>query len=136
MTEITAHDRANHWGLLGTLVWGAVIAAAYVAVGTLVAGVYFGITQGAVSADEYSDAFENIQFDGVVISLSTLVTALVCTLLIVVAVKLKRGSDLRDYLGLILPSKRETGRWLLLFIGFLIVFDLLTYALGKPIVPE
>lgn len=136
MPDSTDHDRAKHWGLFGTLLWGAVIAAAYVAVGAIAAGVYFGVTQAAVSPDEYSDALSNIQFDGMAISLSTLVTALICSLLIVVAVKLKRGSDLKEYLGLSMPSKRDTGRWLLFFIGFLVVFDLVTYLLGKPIVPE
>jgi membrane protease YdiL (CAAX protease family) len=133
---ITDHDQAKHWGLLGTVLWGIFIAAAYVAVGSIAAGVYFGVTQGAVSPDEYSDALSNVQFDGMAISFSTLATSLVCSLLIVLVVKLKRGSDLREYLGLTMPTKRETGRWLMFFIGFLVIFDLLTYSLGRPIVPE
>jgi membrane protease YdiL (CAAX protease family) len=136
LPEITDRDRAKHWGLLATLLWGTVIAAAYVAVGTIAAGIYVGVTQGARLSDEYSEAFANIQYDGMAISVSTFATVLICGLLIIVAIKCKRGSDLKEYLGLTVPSKRETGRWLLFFIGFLIVLDLVTYLLGKPIVPE
>lgn len=136
MLQTTDQARAPHWGLFGTLLWAAIIGAVYVAVGTIAAGAYFGVTQGAVSPDDYSEAFSNVQFDGMAISLSAIVTTVVCSLLIVVAVKLKRGSDLREYLGLTIPSRRETGRWLMFFIGFLIAFDLLTYLLGRPIVPE
>jgi len=126
----------KHWGLLGTLLWGALVAAVYVVVGSAVAGVYVGVTQSVLSPDDLSDALLNTQYDGMAISLSTFATTLVCSLLIVLAVKLKRGSDLQQYLGLTMPSKRETGRWLMLFAGLLIVLDLFTYFLGKPIVPE
>lgn len=136
LQEITVQDRAKHWGLLGTLLWGVFIAAVYVVAGTLVAGIYVGVTQGALSSDGLADALANTQYDGMAISLSTFVTTVVCSLLIVIAVKLKRGADLREYLGLTIPSKQETGRWLLLFVGLLIVLDLFTYLLGKPIVPE
>jgi membrane protease YdiL (CAAX protease family) len=136
LPDTTNHLQAKHWGLLGTLLWSAIIAVAYVAIGTISAGVYVGFTQGAASPDEYSEAFSNIQFDGGVIAASTIATALLCGAIIALVVKLKKGSNLREYLGLHIPSKQETGRWLAILIGFLIVFDTLTYLLGRPIVPE
>lgn len=136
MPDITNQLQAKHWGLPGTLLWGMVIAAAYVVIGTISAGVYFGLTQGATSPDEYAEALLDLQFDGATIAVSTIVTALLCGAIIAVVVKLKRGSNLKEYLGLHIPSKQETGRWLAILIGFLIVFDTITYLLGRPIVPE
>lgn len=136
MQEITIQSHVKHWGLLGTLLWGALVAGVYVLVGSLVAGIYVGATNGALSSDGVSDALADMQYNGMAIALSTLVTTVVCSLLIVIAVKLKRGADLKEYLGLRIPSKREAGRWLLFFIALLMVMDLLTYLLGKPIVPE
>lgn len=136
LQENTRQDNAKHWGLLATLLWGALIAAVYVVVGTLVAGIYVGATHGALSSEALSEALANTQFDGMAISLSAFVTTAVCGSLIVIVVKLKRGADLSEYLGLSVPSWRETGKWLLLFAALLACLDLLTYALGKPIVPE
>jgi membrane protease YdiL (CAAX protease family) len=132
----TEQDYPRHWGLPGTLLWGVFIAAAYVLVGIVAVGFYIGATQGAISPEAYPEAFLQTQFDGIAIGFSTITTALVCSLLVVLAVKSKRGSNLKEYLGLAMPSKRETGRWLLFFVAFIAVLDLVTYLLGKPIVPE
>ncbi len=136
MQETSIQERPKHWGLLGTLLWGVIIAAVYVVVSTAAAGVYVGLTQSDLTPDEFSQAFLNAQFDGMAISLSTFATTLVCGLLLIIVIKLKRNSDLKEYLGLAFPSRRDTGRWLIWFAGLLIVLDLITYFLGKPIVPE
>lgn len=136
MQETSNREQPKHWGLLGTLLWGVVIAAVYVVVSTAAAGIYVGMTQGDFLPEEFSQALLNAQFDGMAISVSTFATTLICGLLVVIVVKLKRHSDLREYLGLMLPSKREAGRWLLFFAGFLVALDLITYFLGKPIVPD
>ena len=54
----------------------------------------------------------------------------------VIAVKLKRGSDLKTYLGITLPNKRQFFQWFVATIVFILVSDCVSFFLGKPIVPE
>jgi membrane protease YdiL (CAAX protease family) len=136
LQETTAREPAKHWGLLGTLIWGALVALVHIVVSAVVAGIYVGATRGPLSPQELSQTMHDIQFDGMAVSFTTLASAFISILLLLLVVRFKRGSDIREYLGLRFPSKREAGRWLLFFVAFLAALDLLTYMLGKPIVPE
>jgi membrane protease YdiL (CAAX protease family) len=49
---------------------------------------------------------------------------------------LKRGSNIREYLGLNLPNKRQFVSWFLIVLAFVILSDGLSFLIGEPIVPE
>lgn len=125
-----------YWGAVGTLLWAAVIAAVYVAVGTVVASIYVHVRHGDRSPEELAQALMYFQFDGMAIAWSAIVTGAACGVLIVLAVKLRRGASVFEYLGLHMPPRRQIMGWLGFFVGFLILLDLATYLLGRPIVPE
>jgi len=51
-------------------------------------------------------------------------------------IKLKRGSKLSDYLGLIFPNLRQLFFWLVALIAFIGISDGISVLLGKPTTPE
>ena len=51
-------------------------------------------------------------------------------------IKLKRGSVLTEYLCIRLVSREVMLRWIVLLAGFIVVSDLITALLGRPIVPD
>lgn len=124
------------WGLAGTVIWGLIIAVIFVITQLAVIGVYIGINFGEVAPSEYETLVTNLQFDGFVISISTITTLLVCGSLILCVIKLKKNSDLKHYLGLRTVGLKTLWHWLLIIIALIIVSDLLTFLLGKPIVPD
>ena len=69
-------------------------------------------------------------------SIATLATAFVCVPLVVGIAKLKKNSDLRDYLALQPVSARSLMRWLGMLAVLIVLADGLTVLLGRPIVPE
>ena len=50
--------------------------------------------------------------------------------------KLRKGPELRDYLGLRWPTRKELFIWTVGLLGLMVASDCLTVALGRPIVPE
>jgi len=85
-----------------------------------------------LNIDEY---MRGIESNGLVLAFSTLITAPPCVGLLALFAWL-RGWRVRDYLGLHLPPPAQTG-WAVLAMALLILAsDLLTHALGRPIVPE
>jgi len=77
--------------------------------------VYVALT-GGTAPRPGSLALENLKYDGRLLSWSTFATAIICGLAIVIVVKLKRGSKLSDYLGLIFPNLRQLFFWLVALI--------------------
>ena len=97
--------------------------------------VYVALT-GGTAPRPGSLALENLKYDGRLLSWSTFATAIICGLAIVIVVKLKRGSKLSDYLGLIFPNLRQLFFWLVVLIAFNGISDGISVLLGKPTTPE
>jgi membrane protease YdiL (CAAX protease family) len=124
-----------YWGVLGTVIWGLVIAAIFITlqVITMIAAALKG--EHNLSEKQFQDILISSQENGVIISVSTFVTTILCCALVAVIIKLKRGSSLTSYLAIrTVPLKT-----FLIWLGFLAVFlaasDTLTVFLGRPIVP-
>jgi membrane protease YdiL (CAAX protease family) len=137
MTEGSALEsagNARHWGLLGTVLWGIGIAITFIVLQSIVMVAYLSRDDATLSDEQLRALLE--ANNGVAISLATLLTAVLCIPLIFGIAKLKRGSLLREYLAIKAVSLKPLGQWLGVTVVFLLVSDLLTSALGKPIVPE
>ena len=126
----------EHWKFWGTLGWGAVVGAAFFAlqIGTVLALARLP-AQGA-GEDEAARFFETASTDGTLFSLATFVTTAVCCPLIAGIIKLKKGSQLADYLALQRVDRRTALRWIGALAVLLLLSDLLTVALGRPVVPD
>lgn len=80
--------------------------------------------------------FESAETNGYLLSISTVVTAFVCLGLTILVIKLKKGSDLREYLCLRTVPPVIMLKWAGI-LGVVIVFsELITVSLHRPIVPE
>ncbi|MDH3378238.1 MAG: CPBP family intramembrane metalloprotease [Gammaproteobacteria bacterium] len=124
------------WGFSGTLIWGMVIVIAFTVTQLLVLGVYVINQHGDVANDEFQNLMTSLSYNGTVIATSTFATLIVCGCIIFLAVKLKRNSNIKDYLGLRAVSSKSINYWFLLLIALIICSDALTFFLDKPIVPE
>lgn len=124
------------WGGWGTLIWGLLIGVTFVAVQTLFVGIYVGsITAGQGDAAARA-LYEQAISDGDVLSWATILSAVICTFLVWVAVVSKRGSSTKHYLGLHPVDKKSVLVWTLLFIGLLLVMDFVSSLLDRPVTPD
>jgi membrane protease YdiL (CAAX protease family) len=124
-----------HWGPLGTVLWGALIAVVVVLAQAITVVVYM-IRKGVFLSHQAPAAVNQLQYDGFLLSACTFVSAIVSCTAIAGVVKLKRGSNIREYLGLNLPNKRQFVSWFLIVLAFVILSDGLSFLIGEPIVPE
>jgi membrane protease YdiL (CAAX protease family) len=135
-TRSTADEKFPVWGFAATLAWGVLIAAVFIFTQLAVMAVYLGIAHGELPQSEYELLLVEAQYNGVIISLSTIATMFICGLLIVIAVRLRKGSNTRDYLGLYYPDRAAMRFWLIIIAVLVVASDLLTAFLGRPVVPE
>lgn len=135
---IAAPRSIPHWGLFGTVAWGASIALAFVVVQSIVLVAYLKRTLGETDLpeDQFQESLLAAADNGVIISLAMLATTIICVPMILGIAKLKRGSRLTDYLALNPIAWRTLGVWLSITIVFIALADALTLALGRPVTSE
>jgi membrane protease YdiL (CAAX protease family) len=123
------------WGSLATLLWAVLIAIVFLVVQVFAAGLYILVTTGD-PGNQMAATLKNLEFDGTFLAYCTLASAVVCVPLIMGIARLKRGSNLKEYLGLKWPSLGATLRWSLITVALCLLNDAIFLALGRPIVPE
>ena len=133
--EERVDDQHQFWGPLATLAWGILILLGLLITQAITVAVYIVLAGGAAPRAG-SPALESLKYDGRLLSWCTFASAIICGLAIIIVVKLKRGSKLSDYLGLILPNRRQLFFWLLVLIAFIGLSDGISILLGKPTTPE
>ena len=133
--EITLRQPA-HWGFWGTVIWGAVISVIFIVLQTITIFVAVVSRNGNLSQSALEQLFISAVGNGHFISLATFVTTVVCCGLIVGVIKLKKGSVLSEYLCIRPVSPKTMLKWIGLLAGFIVVSDLITTSLGRPIVPD
>jgi len=99
-------------------------------------GMYIGFNFGEVGPTEFEQLMLDLQDDGAVISLCTFSTTIICSVMVLLAIKLKKESNIKDYIGLKSVEVKTTFNWFMGIILFIIFSDTLTVLLGRPIVPE
>jgi uncharacterized protein len=124
-----------HWGFWGTVAWGGVVSATFVSLQIVTILVLGRLPQRGASESELARFLESTLADGTLFSVATFVTAAVCCPLVLAIIKLKKNSRVRDYLALHVVPARTALRWFGALGVALVASDLLTLALGRPIVP-
>ena len=89
-----------------------------------------------LSASDIERLLSSAAEDGYLLSLATFVTTVVCCGLVVGVIKLKKGSTLIEYLCIRPVSLGTMLKWIGLLAGFMVLSDLITTSLGRPIVPD
>jgi membrane protease YdiL (CAAX protease family) len=133
---LLSSDSSPHWGFWGTMIWGLVLAVIYTILQTLFIGIYIGMTTGDMSTVETDEIFQSIQHNGFAVSISVLLSTIICCPLLIAIIKLKRGSSVKNYLGLYNATANQVIRWGGLAIALAVFSDVITILLGRPIVPE
>lgn len=126
-------DRATVWGPWATVLLGLAVGAGFVAAQT---GLLLGALlwkYGAWAPVEAS--LERLGEEGTSLSLAILGGGLASFGLVVLAVRLRRGATVREYLALELPRARSVAVWVGAFCVFLGVMELLPRLLDREISP-
>lgn len=125
------------WGPWTTIAWTMLIVILMVVTQVLVLIVFIAMAAtGKESPDRIGQLARSLQNDGLFLSVATFSTTLICSAVIIGIVKLKRGSKLKHYLGLIRPNGSQLLRWAVVTMGFCVAFDLISILLKRPILPE
>lgn len=124
------------WRFPGTLAWGLLVAAVFVAAQVATTGVVALHGKGELTETQAAQILEAAPTDGYVLSVSTFVSMLVCVPLLFGIARLKKGSDLREYFALRPVPLRTLLGWMGLTLVLLAFSDGLSWLLGKPIVPD
>jgi len=140
MTEIESAPGlppSRVWGPWATIAWATLIFVLMVVTQTVVLIVFMVMAAtGQESPDRIAQMARSLKNDGLFLSVATFSTALICSAAITGIVKLKRGSKLKHYLGLIRPNGSQLLRWAMVTMGFCVAFDLMSVLLKRPILPE
>lgn len=123
------------WGPWATLGFGLVTAAAFVLVQAAVALVYLVVRFGREPSADAGAMAAAAQTNGLLLALSTLATAVVCTGLIVGFARMRQADPLRQYLRLRPVPTATLLRWLGLMVLAAVAWDAVTALLGRPVVP-
>jgi len=116
------------WGFWATTGFGLVIGLT-----TLVTCVIGLIVFVVISPRQIAEVFSDL---GLVTSVISFPAAIVAIGLTMVIIKTKRGATIAEYLGFQLITRKAILILLAYTAGFVVVSDLLTIVLGKPINPE
>lgn len=129
-------NAAENWRLVGTVAWGIVVALIFIVLQVTTTLIVVLRGQSSLGEDEVLALLESALSDGFVLSVATFVTTLVCVPLVVGVAKLKKNSNIKEYFALKPVSGRVLMVWLGILVAFIVLTDALSLILGKPIVPE
>lgn len=129
-------SRPAHWGFWATITWGAVLSIIFMAVQAVTLLVYAVSRNTNLSESQLAALIRLAGGNGHVISVAMFVSAIVCCGLIVGIIKLKKGSVLTDYLCIRSIPPGVMARWAGYFTVVIILSDLITTSLGRPLVPD
>ena len=120
------------WGLLGSLAWGAIGILAWFSVqlAVVTAVMVYRESNAPGSVD-----MQKLATDGFLLALVTIVAGPAWFGVAALASRW-RGWRVRDYLALVPPSRAELAFGFACMAALLIGFDLLTYVLGRDVVPR
>jgi uncharacterized protein len=125
-----------HWGFWATILWGVGIALIFTLAQSIAVIVAVILRAPDLNEQELARQLAGVEKDGTVLSIATYCSTIICCGAIAIAIAAKSGARLRDYLCLNPVSVRAAVLWIGGLVVLLVLLDLLTGALNKPIVPE
>jgi membrane protease YdiL (CAAX protease family) len=122
------------WGFWATVGWALLIAVGWVFAQVVAVVVYvlWHIHRNGGNLPSTSQ----LTTSGLLLSLATILSAPVGIGLAVFFAWLRKTLPLREYFALRWPGAKASALWILAFLAFLVLSDLVTRSLGKPIVPD
>lgn len=124
------------WKLKGTLAFGFLAFVVFSVIQAIAYGMFLGASHGQLSDDEFDSVAAMNEFDGDGTSATVLASFFICIPLLFALVKLKRGATIKEYFSLKGASSREYLFWVGNGVLLLAGIDVITYFLGKEVVPQ
>ena len=117
------------WGLWGTAGFAALILVLFYLIQTVIA-IGFLVQE---SPDMDPEQLEN---NGLFLSVATCATGVVCTLTILLLARIRRGISVRDYLALRMPAGWSLLLWLGIAIAVVVAIEAIQVLAGRDTIPE
>ena len=118
------------WGLWGTAGFAALIVVLFYLIQAVVVAIGFLIQE---PPDMDPEQLEN---NGLLLSVATCATGVVCTLTILLLARMRRGISVRDYLALQMPAGRSLLLWLGIAVAVVVAIEAIQVLAGRDTVPE
>lgn len=132
----SASIRPKPWGVWATLGFALVVFGVFFLAQTLVFLVFLGLKVAQDPSLSPELVAGSLQTNGLVLAIATLVSAPICIALIAGMIKLRNRLNIRDYLGLKKPNKRQLAEWSLITVLCVVALDLLKSFVDLPVVPS
>lgn len=134
--EISQNDNYQIWGGLGTIIWSVVIASIYLIANGFTVVILAALNNSGASPEEIMKIAAGLEGNGYALSLASIFASIVTLLLILGIIKLRKKSNISNYLGLKLTDFKTLGIWLIAVVVLVSVADVVIYMLGYPVVPD
>ena len=126
----TTKPRERIWGIWQTIGFGLVIFTAYLLLQMAVAYIYFRIKLLSDPNLDSSTLADNISSDGLLLALATIASTVAGIGLIILFVKLRKGSSVKDYLGLKRITVRQVLAMIGIYVGLIILSGIVASIIG------
>ena len=128
---------ARPWGLFAAMAIALAIGLVHVVVVPLAVIIAYGIAYGiAASHADVSAAIASFAKSGECLAVSTCASTPVALLLVVIAVRLRKGMCAREYLAVRSTGMASLAKWTGALLLIAAASDGLTWWLGRPLVPD
>ncbi len=137
ISEVTTEQKNPFWGPAPTFGFGCALISVAVAVAAMIGIVFVAVKlAGGGSSAGIVELFKEIETNGLYFSISTIISASLCTFLMAVFIKLRQTISVAEYLGLRRVSTTNILISLAITLGFMIIVDVGAYLLDKPLVTQ
>ena len=124
------------WGPWGTAGLSLVVMIAFVFIQSVFAGFYSAPILAEQPDIAQEDLKRQLEGNGSLLTVATWTTGIVCTSLILLLARMRRGISVRDYLALSIPSLRTLAAWMGIGIAVLIAAEGTLMLTREDTVPE
>jgi len=124
------------WGFWATIGFSCIIGVVYVLVQTIVVLLFIFVAR---LQDEHLDIFkvaDSLKSNGFCLAIATSLSAPFSIGLTVLFVKIHKQITIKEYFCLHTVGWKELGKWVFAVVLFVACHDILTFLLGRPILPE
>ncbi|MHC4176220.1 MAG: lysostaphin resistance A-like protein [Planctomycetota bacterium] len=129
-------EPATPWGFWFTVLFSVVVLVVFIAIQTAVAIPFVLAEMQRQPGVSPQTLTENLEANGLLLSLATLFSAPACIALTLLFAKLRRPISVRQYLGLKPVAKRAIVFWCLSVVLFMLLTDALSYLATREVVPS
>jgi membrane protease YdiL (CAAX protease family) len=119
-----------------TAAWGFLILVAFELVQALALLGFVALRRSSDPDLDVGRYVDSLLHDGLLLSVATLSSSVVCTSLVYAVVRRRLGPSTRDFLGLRRAGVGAVGSWLGATVLFMVASDAITWSIGRPLVPE